>query len=60
LSARTEVPPAEVGALFAHEFARLRMGAKVGSYLAVLTTSNVRAMLRRRDKRARGSSFGKE
>ncbi len=60
LSARTEVSPAEVGALFAHEFARLRMGAKVGSYLAVLTTSNVRAMLRRKDKRARVSPEGKD
>jgi hypothetical protein len=52
LSIRTAVPPDEVRALFAHEFERLGMGAKVGSYLAVLTTSNVRAMLRRKGKGA--------
>ena len=32
--------------------ARLGMGAKVGPYLAVLTTSNIRAMLRRKSKAA--------
>ena len=53
LSTRTAVPPDEVRALFAHEFARLGMGAKVGTYLTVLTTSNVRAMLRRKGKRTR-------
>jgi hypothetical protein len=53
LSTRTAIPPDEVRALFAHEFARLGMGAKVGTYLTVLTTSNVRAMLRRKGKRTR-------
>ena len=60
LSASTAVPPAEVGTLFAPDFARPRMGAKVGSYLAVLTTSNVRAMLRRKDKGAHGVPHEKE
>jgi hypothetical protein len=60
LSARSAAPPAEVGTLFAHEFARLRMGAKVGSYLAVLATSNIRAMLRRKGKGAYGSPHEKE
>ncbi len=32
----------------APEVARLTIGAKVGSYLAVLTESNVRGMLRRK------------
>jgi hypothetical protein len=44
---RTAAPPVEVRRLFAQEFSRLERGAKVGSYLAVLTASNVRAMLRR-------------
>lgn len=47
LSDRSGVELRHVRALFDHEFARLGMGAKVGSYLAVLTSSNVRAMLRR-------------
>ena len=38
----------EVRPLFVSEFARLKMGAKVGAYLTVLTTSNVRGMLRRK------------
>jgi hypothetical protein len=50
LATRAAVPPVEVRALFAHEFARLGMGAKVGSYLSVLTASNVRAMLRRKSQ----------
>ena len=45
---RTGAPPAEVRDLFGCEFARLKMGAKVGAYLAVLTESNVRAMLQRK------------
>lgn len=44
---RTGAPLADVRSLFAQEFSRLELGAKVRSYLAVLTTSNVRAMLRR-------------
>ena len=49
LSDRTGAPLAEVRNLFAQEFARLELGAKVRSYLAVLTASNVHAMLRRKD-----------
>lgn len=48
LTARTGIPPAEVRALYAQEFARLARGATVRSYLALRTTSNVLAMLRRR------------
>lgn len=47
LSARSGVPLVHVRTLFRHELRRLGMGAKVGSYLAVLTASNVRGMLRR-------------
>ena len=39
---------AEVRGLFAQEFARLELGARVRSYLSILTTSKVRAMLRRK------------
>jgi hypothetical protein len=46
---RTGVPLAEVPSLFAQEFSRLELGAKVLRYLAVLTASKVRAMLRRKD-----------
>ena len=49
LCERSGAPLAEVRSLFAQEFSRLELGAKVRSYLAVLTTSNVRAMLRRKD-----------
>jgi hypothetical protein len=45
---RTGAPLAEVRSLFAQEFSRLELGAKVRSYLAVLTASNVHAMLRRK------------
>jgi hypothetical protein len=45
---RTGAPPAEVRRMFTQEFSRLELGAKVRSYLAVLTASNVRAMLRRK------------
>ena len=49
VSERTGAPPGEVRRLFAQEFSRLELDAKVRSYLAVLTASNVRAMLRRKD-----------
>ena len=45
---RTGAPLAEVQRLFAQEFSRLEPGARVRSYLAVLTASNVRAILRRK------------
>jgi hypothetical protein len=45
---RTGAPPAEVRRMFTQEFSRLELGARVRSYLALLTASNVRAMLRRR------------
>jgi hypothetical protein len=48
LSDGSGAPPTEVRALFVAEFARLKIGAKVGSYLSVLTQSNVRGMLRRK------------
>ena len=48
LSDTSGAPPTEVRALFTAEYARLKIGAKVGSYLAVLTQSNVRGMLRRK------------
>ena len=44
---RTGAPVAEVRSLFAQEFSRLEVGAKVRSYLALLTASNVRTMLRK-------------
>ena len=45
---RTGARLAEVRSLFAQDFSKLELGAKVRSYLAVLTTSNVRAMSRRK------------
>jgi hypothetical protein len=45
---RTGAPLTEVRSLFAQEFSRLELGAKVRSYLTVLTASNVRAMLRQK------------
>ena len=45
---RSGAPLVEVRRLFAQEFSRLELGAKVRSYLSVLTASNVRAMLRRK------------
>lgn len=54
LSARTGAPLALVRDLFALEFARLGLGATVRSYLALLTTANVRAMLRVREKALAG------
>jgi len=52
LSDRSGASVAQVRTLFSDEFARLKMGAKVGSYLGVLTTSNVRGMLRRKARLA--------
>jgi hypothetical protein len=52
LSDRCGASPAEVQALFVPEFARLKMGARVGTYLAVLTESNVRGMLQRQARLA--------
>lgn len=48
LSDRSGASLAQVRTLFSDEFARLKMGAKVGSYLGVLTAANVRGMLRRK------------
>ena len=45
---RTGAPLVEVRRLFAQEFSRLELGAKVRSYLSVLTARNVRAMLSRK------------
>jgi hypothetical protein len=45
---RFRVAPAKARALYAQEFARLARGATVRSYLALRTTSNVLAILRRR------------
>jgi len=52
LSESSDTPAWKVRALFNAELARLQMGASVGSYLAVLTESNVRGMLRRKAKLA--------
>ena len=54
LSDSSDAPPSQVRALFDAELARLQMGAKVGSYLSVLTESNVRGMLRREAKLTAG------
>jgi hypothetical protein len=51
LSDRAGAAETEVRTLFVSEFARLKMGATVGAYLTVLTTSNVRGMLRRKAAR---------
>jgi hypothetical protein len=48
----------EVRTLFVSEFARLKMGATVSSYLAVLTTSSVRGMLRRKAARLAAAADG--
>jgi hypothetical protein len=52
LSDRSGASLAQVRTLFSDEFARLKMGAKVGSYLGVLTAANVRGMLRRKARLA--------
>jgi len=49
---RTGAPLAEVRSLFAQEFSSLEPGAKVRSYLTLLTASRVRAILRRRERLA--------
>jgi hypothetical protein len=56
---RTGAPLAEVRSLFTKEFSRLELGAKVRSYLAVLTTSNVLAMLRRTAARSADKALPK-
>lgn len=48
LHVRTGAPLVEVRRLFAQEFSRLEVGAKVRSYLSLLTVRNVRARLRRK------------
>ena len=45
---RSGATPEEVRDLFGSEMLRLKVGAKVGAYLAVLTEANVRAVLRRK------------
>jgi uncharacterized protein DUF3562 len=50
LRERTGAPLAEVRSLFAQELSRLELGAKVRSYLSVLTAANVRAVLRRKGR----------
>ena len=53
---RTDVPLVEVQRLFAQEFLRPQLDAKVRSCLSVLTVSNVRASLRRKAAVAKGRS----
>ena len=60
LSDQSGVEPAEVRTLFRYELARLGMGAKVHSYLAVLTASNVRGMLRRTARRSEAAQLAQE
>jgi hypothetical protein len=48
---RTGAALPEVRRLFAQEFSRLELRAKVRSYLSLLTVSNVRAMLPRKGGR---------
>ena len=45
---RTGMAPAEADGPVVLEFPRVKMGAKVGAYFAVLTESSARAMLRRK------------
>lgn len=52
LRERSGASLAEIRSLFTQEFGRLEQDAKVRSYLAVLTASNVRAMLRRKDRQS--------
>jgi hypothetical protein len=58
LSDRNGVSETDVRTLFAAEFARLKMGAKVSSYLTVLTTSSVRGMLQRKAARVAAAADG--
>ena len=46
LADRTDVSEEEIRGLFIREYARLELNATVRTYLQVLTTSNVRSMLR--------------
>jgi hypothetical protein len=46
LADRSAVSEEKVRGLFTREYARLGLNAKVRTYLQVLTTSNVRSMLR--------------
>jgi hypothetical protein len=46
LANRTEVSEGKIRGLFIREYARLELNATVRTYLQVLTTSNVRSMLR--------------
>ena len=48
LSDQSSEPLVQVRTSFPRKFARLGIGAGVGSYLAVLTAANTRGMLRRR------------
>jgi hypothetical protein len=48
LCERTDASPAEIRHVFSQELARLEPGARIRSYLAVLTMSRVRATLRRK------------
>jgi hypothetical protein len=54
LRERTVATLAEARRLFAQEFSRLQLRATVRSYLSVLTTSNVSAILRRTGEAAKG------
>jgi hypothetical protein len=47
LSDNTGASLARVRVLFTQELARLELGARIRSYLSVLATANVRALLRR-------------
>ena len=53
LTEGADASPEKVRGLFTREFARLERGAKVRKYLHVLTTSKVRAELRRSDEARR-------
>ena len=48
LAKESQVPIDEVARLYEDEWAELEDGARVTGFLAILTTRNVRAMLRRR------------
>jgi hypothetical protein len=52
LSDRSGTPRAQIRGLFAQEFSRLEVGAKVRSYLGALTASNVHRMLSRKARSA--------
>jgi hypothetical protein len=56
LSDRSGAPRAQVRSLFAQEFSRLELGAKVRAYLGALTASNVRRMLHRKARSAQEDS----